>query len=200
MTASAQGSVPVVVAAHDIAPYQQVQSADLAIQQLPKNAVNQGAARQISQVIGRYTKTAVAQGTQITNAQVTAKDESSLADLLTVSPPNGTGGLVAYALPVDSPILADIKAGNLVQLLVSQQKGTPAVIIGSSVPVLSVVQGNSNSGSSGGALILGVTPQQAQLLASAQNDVQVALLPYNMASAQPTAPQMPNTPSSETKK
>lgn len=154
LTADPEPTVPVVVAAADLAGGAPVRGPDLQVVQHPEHAVPDGAFAEASQVTGRTLASPVRRGEPVTDVRVVA------AGLLA-----GYPGRVATPVRIADPGAARLlQVGDLVDL-VAVAPDRPASVVASSVPVVALPRpGRETSAEHGaGALVVVAVSQPTAL-------------------------------------
>lgn len=178
--------VEVVHASRDIEPFTRISDGDLELISLPGNALRQGMALKKSDVVGKFARGLIVAGTPINSSALTDIQEgkSILSAKITQL---GNSQLGAFAVPLDSisALHGQIVPGDRVHVI-----GALNVPVGTSstarqpvskiiAPYARVIQ-MIGSGGSTSAVILALTPQQAQdiQLALLNGRISLMLLPY----------------------
>lgn len=149
------------VAAHDLTGGQALRSADLRIEQLPRQDVPAGTFRPGESLVGRLLSTPARTGEPITNVRLVS------GDLLTAM---GATGDVAVPIHVaDAAATAAVTTAGAVIDVLAATGATgeqPAHLVASGLRVLSVPsRGQSHDG--GAVLVVAANPRQADTLAGA---------------------------------
>lgn len=167
--------VEIVHASRDIEPFTRITEADLELISLPGNAIRSGMKRSKADIVGSFAKGLIVAGTPVTESALANidSDKSILSAKITQL---GNSQLGAFAVPLDSisALHGQIVPGDRVHVI-----GALNVPVGTSstarqpvskiiAPYARVIQ-MLGSGGSTSAVILALTPQQAQ-------DIQLALL------------------------
>lgn len=197
---SLQETTTVVRAARDLPAFTQLTAADVRAVSVPAAGVPEGALRRVEDALGRFTLGPVVAGQTLMRGNLAdvEQDRSLLAARLTRV---GGAAMRAFAVPVDTHDLfggeQGLKAGDRVDVIAvvklqtgggGQQQVEFADTILQNVPVLAVLGGGDlATGSGKGAVVLGVSHEQAQMLAFAQahGTLRLALVPFT-SEDQPT--------------
>ncbi len=200
---AARHTVPVVVAATNIAPFQPITAGELKVTQVAQMDREASSYTSVSQIVGSVSDAPIPAGTQIVRAWINANIPSAAtqqAQTLSVQlTQDGTPQDRAYTIPVTQDEgLPGVAVGSRVDLLatvkvpISGQQVLPAtLILARNVEVLAVNAGQQQQQSSGDVTLL-VTPQQAQYIAYAQAYGSVSLL-LNGYSSNAAAANLPPT-------
>lgn len=192
--AGARATVPVVVAAHAISPWEPITAADLRTAKISAADRTQGMLSSVAAAIGMVSDAPMPAGVPLERSWLNPSPPAGapIASELTWI---GQPGLRAYTLPVTQDGgIGSVAPGVRVDLLAAVKvpvgnNGSLAatLIIAQDVPVLAVQGGGSQgSGAGGGDVVLLVSPQEAQAIAFAQLDGTISLL-LNSYSTDPAA-------------
>lgn len=200
---AARHTVPVVVAATSIAPFEPITSGELQVAQVAQMDRQAGSYTSVSQLVGSVSDAPIPPGTQIVhdwiNTNVPSAATQQAQTLSAQLTQDGTPQDRTYTLPVTQDQgLGGVAVGSRVDLLatvkvpVSGQEVLPAsLILARNVEVLAVNAGQQQQQTSGDVTLL-VTPQQAQNIALAQEFGSVSLL-LNGYSSNAAAANLPPT-------
>lgn len=197
---SLQQTTTVVQAARDLPAFTQLTAGDVRTVSVPAAGVSPGVVRRVEDAIGRFALGPLVAGQTLMEGNLAdvQAEQSLLAGRLTRL---GSPATRAFAVPVENQDFfggeAGLRAGDRVDVIAvvklqtaAQEQIEFADTILQNVPVLSVLGGSEMTGAGGGgAVVLAVTHEQAQMLAFAQahGTLRLALVPY-ASENQPTAP------------
>ena len=196
--ASARSTVPVVVAAHAIQPWEPIAARDLAVVQISTSDRTAGMVSSISAAVGMTSDAPIPAGTPVEAGWLGRSyggGSTAAADELTRI---GASTERAYTLPVTADEgFGTVAPGVRVDLLASvhvpagQSSLSASIILAQDVPVLAVQGGAQTAGSTGGGdVVLLVSPQTAQAIAFAEQNGSLSLL-VNGFQSDPAAAQVP---------
>jgi len=202
---AARQTEKVVVAAREILPERQVTSADLKVEDVPRAAVPQDAVRSPEQATGKWTRGLVLPGEVLRRGHL-AEDSGVRGVMGAKLAAAGDPKIRAFAIPAESQttVGGEVREGDRVDLLgvvnvsAQGQQLLLSKVLAAGVAVLKVAGESSDplKPSSGGALVLAVSPELAEDLAYVLNagKLYVLLNPYQAdESAAKTAGVVPET-------
>lgn len=174
MVARATGDTPVVVAAAPIPAYTQIKPEDVKVVSLPANSVTEESARELEHVVGRFTKTMIVEGSQITKEHVSLGEQNDFASFMTSFE---NPGIRAFALPSENPMIREISPGNRIDLytVLETEEGRESLLIAEQVTVLGIANPEDPQG-----LILALTQDEINAILPVMEQVQISLVPYNV--------------------
>jgi Flp pilus assembly protein CpaB len=152
-------TAPAVVAARDLPGGQVLTSQDLAVAELPPDAVPAGAATSPVPLVGRTTAAPLRRGETVTDLRVVAP---SLLD--------GYPGLVAVPIRLgDAATLPLLSVGDRIDVVAADPQGGRADVVATGVPVVAIPQPGAREDGlvSGGLVVVAASRADAERLAAA---------------------------------
>ena len=151
-----------VVAARDLAGGQQLSADDVAVRQVPRDLLPEGAVSDTAALIGRTLASPTRAGELVTDRRVL--DEGLLAAY--------PGTVAVPARLADAASRALLRVGDTVDLVAASPQGRAASVVAPSVPVLALPSAGSRTTAAGareaGALVVvAVSPEDALRVAQA---------------------------------
>lgn len=153
-------ATPVVVAAADLPGGGVLVAADLAVRRFPPDAVPAGAARTTARWVGRTLAAPVRAGEPLTDVRVVGPG---------LVAGYGPGAVAAPVRIADADAVTLARVGDRVDVIAPDPRGQlPPTLAVAGAPVVAVPEADDElgSGSSGGLVVLAVSPAEAQLLAA----------------------------------
>lgn len=156
---SASNDVPVLVAAHDLAPGKVLMPADLRERHLPADAVPAGALRERASAEGHLLSGAARAGEPLTDVRLAGAALTKLA--------TGQDGRAAVPLRLADAGVADLlHPGQKVDVITSDTQSGDSRVVAERVPVLAIRPAEPRS-DQGRLIVVGLPEQQAATVASA---------------------------------
>jgi Flp pilus assembly protein CpaB len=152
-------AAPAVVAARDLPSGQVLGPEDVAVVDLPPDAVPAGAVASPARLVGRTTAAPLRRGEAVTDVRVVAP---SLLD--------GYPGLVAVPIRLgDAATLPLLSVGDRIDVVAADPQGRRADVVASGVPVVAIPQSPAREDGlvSGGLVVVAASPSDAERLAAA---------------------------------
>lgn len=158
---SVAGVVKVAVASSDIRADELASDKNVGAGQVPRGALQGDTVRDLSEINGMVAKGFIPQGTVLRKSMFQSVQSAGVAARLLAMP-----GRVALAVQssIDTTVGGSVKAGSEVAVY-SLTKNGPVRLV-ERAPVLSAPE----KGAQGGAVLLALTPQEAELILRAQGN------------------------------